>query len=241
MNQYDKHWQMNLLGVLLAGMCLILTACGAVDPVTVTPVPRSDAWWQQRHNAINERVKQGHVDLLFIGDSITHGWELTGSAVWKQYYEGRNAVNLGIGGDGTQQVLWRLDNGNIDGIHPKAAVVLIGTNNFASSSRAIAQGVCAVVKNLREQLPRTRILLLAIFPRDDISPKYQQRLKCASLLYSRLAMDPMVKYMNIGKVFLDKDGVLQQEIMPDLLHLSERGYQLWAEAIEPHISKTLAE
>ena len=84
----------------------------------VVPVPRPDQWWQQRHQSMNERVKQGNVDLIFIGDSITHGWEGQGKEVWEAYYGHRNAVNLGIGGDRTQHVLWRLDNGNIDGISP---------------------------------------------------------------------------------------------------------------------------
>ena len=97
--------------------------------------PRSDAWWQQRHEGMNARVKQGNVDLIFIGDSITHGWEGAGKEVWKKYYGKRNAVNLGIGGDQTQHVLWRLDHGNIDGISPKLAVVMIGTNNAGTATR----------------------------------------------------------------------------------------------------------
>src|SRR4051812_36193577 len=93
----------------------------------VVPAPR-DPNWMKRHDAMNDRVKQGKVDLLMIGDSITQGWESAGANVWKEFYEKRNAVNLGIGGDRTQHVLWRLDNGNLEGITPKLAVLMIGTN-----------------------------------------------------------------------------------------------------------------
>ena len=130
------------------------------------PVPRNDAWWQDRHKSMNERVKKGNVDLLMIGDSITHGWEGGGKEVWKKYYEKRNAVNLGIGGDQTQHVLWRLENGNIDGIQPKLAVLMIGTNNVGCGNpKEIAAGVQAIVEKLRAKLPQTKVLVLAIFPR----------------------------------------------------------------------------
>ena len=116
---------------------------------------------------MNARVKQGNVDLIFIGDSITHGWEEAGKDVWQKFYGKRNAVNLGIGGDQTQHVLWRLDHGNIDGISPKLAVIMIGTNNAGSGQQPeqIAEGIKAIVEQLRAKLPETKILLLAIFPR----------------------------------------------------------------------------
>ncbi len=115
---------------------------------------------------MNERIKKGNVDLLMIGDSITHGWEGAGKDVWKKYYEKRNAVNLGIGGDQTQHVLWRLEHGNIDGIRPKLAVLMIGTNNAGCGNpREIAAGVQAIVEKLRTKLPQTKVLVLAIFPR----------------------------------------------------------------------------
>ena len=132
---------------------------------TTKPVPR-DANWLARHKAMNERVKQGNVDLLMIGDSITDMWSNRGKEVWTKYYGKRNAVNLGIGGDKTENVLWRLQNGNIDGIKPKLAVVMIGTNNVGSGAKQIAAGVQAIVETLRTKLPETKVLLLAIFPRD---------------------------------------------------------------------------
>jgi len=93
----------------------------------VVPAPR-EGGWMTRHNSFNGRVKKGNVDLVFIGDSITQGWEGKGKDVWAEFYGKRNAVNLGIGGDRTQHVLWRLDNGNLEGVTPKAAVIMIGTS-----------------------------------------------------------------------------------------------------------------
>ena len=120
----------------------------------------------QRHHSMNERVKEGNVDLVFVGDSITQGWEGSGRKVWEKYYGKRNAVNLGIGGDRTQHVIWRLDNGNLEGITPKAAVIMIGTNNSGTNSpEEIADGVTAIVRQLQEKTPETEILLLATFPR----------------------------------------------------------------------------
>ena len=208
----------------------------------ITPVPR-DANWMKRHDSFNERVKKGNVDLLLIGDSITHGWEGGGKAVWEKYYTPRNAVNLGIGGDRTQHVLWRLDNGNVDGISPKAAVLMIGTNNSGTNSPVqIAEGVAAVVKKLQEKLPKTKILVLAIFPRGaDINDTKRKVNTAANLQISKLADGKMVHYLDIGDKFLNNDGTLSKEVMPDLLHLNEKSYATWAEAIEPKLKELLGE
>ena len=146
-----KYLRCSLPAVLLIASAALL--CGRAlakdtkEFASTKPVPRNEAWWQARQKSMNDRVKKGNVDLLMIGDSITHGWEGGGKDVWKQYYEKRNAVNLGIGGDQTQHVLWRLDHGNIDGIQPKLAVLMIGTNNAGCGNPAeIAAGVKAIVK-----------------------------------------------------------------------------------------------
>ena len=156
---------------------------------------------------MNERVKKGNADLLMIGDSITHGWEGGGKDVWKQYYEKRNAVNLGIGGDQTQHVLWRLDNGNIAGIKPKLAVVMIGTNNVGCGNPAeIAAGVEAVVKKLRTKLPQTKVLLLAIFPRGaDTKDHLRQVNAKTNEIIAKLADDKDVYFLDIGPKFLDRE------------------------------------
>ena len=131
----------------------------------IKPAPRGGGW-TKRHESFNTRVAKGNVDLVFIGDSITQGWEGRGKGVWEKFYGKRNTVNLGIGGDRTQHVIWRLDNGNLKDITPKAAVIMIGTNNSGSnSSKEIADGVRAIVKQIRAKSPKTQILLLGVFPR----------------------------------------------------------------------------
>ncbi len=210
---------------------------------TVVPASREDDWWQKRHNQMNERVKKGNVDLLFIGDSITQGWEGAGKEVWSKYYEKRNAVNLGIGGDRTQHVLWRLEHGNIDGIKPKAAVLMIGTNNSGTDTpEHIAEGVAAIVGKLRKALPETKILVLAIFPRgkDDQDPKRQVNMK-ANESIAKLADNKSVFYQDLANDFLEDDRALSKKIMPDLLHLSQGGYEIWAQAIEPTLVTLLGE
>ncbi|MCC7084695.1 MAG: GDSL family lipase [Pirellulales bacterium] len=199
---------------------------------------------EKRHESFNARAKQGKVDLIFIGDSITQGWEGEGKDVWRKFYDGRKAMNLGIGGDRTQHVLWRLENGNIDGIKPKLAVIMIGTNNVPAGNAPdeIAAGIEAIVKKIRTALPETKILLLGIFPR-DAKPDSEMRAKIGKVnaKISKLSDGSNVVYLDIGPKFLNADGTLSKEIMPDLLHLSPQGYQIWADAIEPKVAELLGE
>jgi lysophospholipase L1-like esterase len=208
----------------------------------VKPVPRSGGW-MKRHESFNKRVDEGKVDLILIGDSITHGWEGKGKSVWEKFYGKRNAVNLGIGGDRTQHVMWRLDNGNVKGISPKVAVVMIGTNNSGNNSpEEIADGLAAITKQLRAKLPETKVLLLGIFPRgankDDGRRKVNEK---ANAIFKKLADGKDVHYLDIGEKFLEPDGTLSRKIMPDLLHLSVEGYTIWAESIEPSLKKLMGE
>ena len=217
-------------------------AAVADAPATVRPVPR-EGGWMDRHNSFNERVKKGDVDLLLIGDSITQGWEGAGKDAWAKHYGPRKAVNLGIGGDQTQHVLWRLENGNIDGITPKLAVLMIGTNNSGSASTAeeIAAGIEAIVKKLRSDLPETKVLILAIFPRGEKPNPQREKNAKASEIASKLADDKMVYFLDIGPKFMTEDGTLTREIMPDFLHLSPQGYTIWAESIEPTVAQLMGE
>ena len=115
------------------------------------------------HEQFLDQARKGNIDLLFLGDSITQGWH--NNEVWKRFYGPRHAANFGIGGDRTQHVLWRIENGEIDGIHPRVAVLMIGTNNAGSNSAdEIAAGVTAIVQELRKRLPETKVLLLGVFP-----------------------------------------------------------------------------
>ena len=230
--------------VLLACMATLAAAAEqATLHAAIDPAPREGKSWMQRHEQMNARVAQGNVGLLMIGDSITHGWEGSGKAVWEKYYAKRNAVNLGIGGDRTQHVLWRLQNGNIKGISPKLAVLMIGTNNSGSNSpEEIAEGIEAIVSFLRKELPQTKVLILAIFARgpnnDDPRRQVNER---TNAIIAKLADGEMVHFLDINDKFLDDDGTLPKEIMPDLLHPREKGYGIWAEAMEPTIAKLMGE
>ena len=206
------------------------------------PVPRSGGW-MKRHESFNKRVAQGKCDLIFIGDSITQGWEGRGRKVWAKFYAKRNAVNLGISGDRTQHVIWRLDNGNLYRIKPKAAVIMIGTNNSGSNtSQEIADGLGVIVKQLRKKLPETKLLLLGVFPRGTNNTDKRRKVnEGANAIFKTLADGKAVHYLDIGPNFLQKDGTLPREIMPDLLHLSEKGYTIWAESIEAKLEELMGE
>ena len=206
------------------------------------PVPRSGDW-MKRHESFNKRVAQGKCDLIFIGDSITQGWEGRGRKVWAKFYAKRNAVNLGISGDRTQHVIWRLDNGNLYRIKPKAAVIMIGTNNSGSNtSQEIADGLGVIVKQLRKKLPETKLLLLGVFPRGTNNTDKRRKVnEGANAIFKTLADGKAVHYLDIGPNFLQKDGTLPREIMPDLLHLSEKGYTIWAESIEAKLEELMGE
>lgn len=232
-----------LFALILAGLApLSLAAQEVPKHSAITPAPR-EGGWMQRHQSFNERVQKGNVDLLFIGDSITQGWQGAGRKVWQEFYGDRNAVNLGIGGDRTQHVLWRLDHGNIDGISPKLAVVMIGTNNSGDNTpQEIADGVKAIVAKLRGKLPKTKILVLGIFPRGaDKNDKRRQVNEAANQQLAKLTDGEMVYYLDIGPKFLQADGTLSKEIMPDLLHLNEQSYRIWAESIEPKVAELMGE
>lgn len=240
--RHSALWRSCLAVAFVVTSLVVSFAQDKPDHDAVKPVPR-DGNWMKRHESFNERVKQGNVDLLLIGDSITQGWEGAGKNVWAKYYTPRNAVNLGIGGDRTQHVLWRLDNGNIDGISPKLAVLMIGTNNSGTNTpEQIADGVKAIVQKLRTKLPKMKVLVLAIFPRgSDNANKNRQVNAKANEIISKLADGDMVHYLDIGPKFLAEDGTLSKEVMPDLLHLNEKSYTTWAESIEPTVKKLMGE
>jgi lysophospholipase L1-like esterase len=210
----------------------------------VTPAPRTGSW-MAHHERINQRLKEGNVDLLFVGDSITDFWETRGKAVWTEYYGKRNAADFGISGDWTQHVLWRIDHSDFNNVHPKLAVVMIGTNNAparrgSSTAEEIADGIIAVCQRLRTRLPETKILLLAIFPRDpNASSATRAKNAQASQLASAVADGEWIRYLDINDKFLDKDGQLSRKIMPDYLHPNAAGYKIWAEAIEPEVARVM--
>jgi lysophospholipase L1-like esterase/truncated hemoglobin YjbI len=210
-----------------------------------TPTPRQgkagiENWWLKRHEEFLQIARKGDVGVLFLGDSITDGWR-SGAAkpTWDKYFAPLKAANFGIGGDRTEHVLWRIQNGELEGIHPKVVVLMIGTNNiYSNTPEQIAEGIEAIVKTLRQRLPESKIVLLGIFPRAQ-EPTDPVRAKIAQVneRISRLGDENHVYYRDIGQRFLQPDGRLTKEIMPDYLHLSARGYEIWGQAIGPLVEE----
>jgi len=225
------------------------TRCPDFKTVSVTPDMLNESWslnwWLPRHEQKLRQIKENSkVDLVFIGDSITHGWEKDGFNVWQKYYAKRNPLDLGFSGDRTENVLWRLQHGEVDGIHPKVAVLMFGTNNTGhrlEDPNTTAMGIKRNIDELQQRLPDTKILLLAIFPRDE-QPDAQMRQinNRVNQIIAGYADNKKIFFLDINKHFLDDKGVLHKEIMPDLLHPNEKGYEIWANAMEPTLKRLLS-
>ena len=199
-----------------------------------------DANFLKTHEGFVAIAKAGGVDVLFLGDSITAGWR-SAKEIWDKSFGGYKTANFGIGGDRTQHVLWRITNGELDGIKPKVVVLMIGTNNSGNDDAdGIAKGVTAIVKAIHAKSSSTKVLLLAVFPRgskpDGAFGPAQEKLKQVNATIAKLHDGKSVHYLDIGEKFLT-GGVLKAEIMPDFLHLSKAGYQIWADAITPKLAE----
>lgn len=201
--------------------------------------------WMARHNAVLDRLKQGKVDLILVGDSITQMWGGSpqpggpGQFLWDKYFGSRNAVNLGFGWDRTQHVLWRLQNGEIDGIRPKVAVVLIGTNNIGTNTTDdVVAGIDAIVDTLHTKLRRTKILLLGIFPRGH-GPETRDRklIEEVNTRISALGKKRGIVYLDLSANFLEPDGTITTDMMRDYLHPTPKGLAIWVHAMEPTLAK----
>jgi lysophospholipase L1-like esterase len=235
-----------LLGFVAAG---VSADEKAANPAA-KPNERKDAGAVKRHQSFVERAKKGDVDVLFVGDSITQGWEGAGKKVWDERFTKLKPANFGIGGDRTEHVLWRITEGKeLEGIDPKVIVLMIGTNNFgANSAEQIAEGVKAIVGEFRKQKPHAKILLLGVFPRggkvekgattveaQNLNPKSKQ----VNDIIAKLDDGNHVHYLDIGPKFLNEKGGLDKTIMPDFLHLSPEGYKIEADAIQKPIEELL--
>lgn len=241
-----------LLPVMLTPGCLgeKFDKHSAIDPKEET-----EKWWVERHAAHVEEMKKGEVDLLMIGDSITHLWENTegtrfedfahGAEVWEKHFGSYRSLNLGFAGDRTEHVLWRLHDLPLDKIDPKAAVLLIGTNNIPRNNctpQQAAEGVQAIVSKLRETYPSLKILVLHVLPRDQPGTKFRKGVdELNSHLPELIGNEKNVTLLDIGKKFLQEDGSISKSAMPDFLHPNANGYEIWAEAMAPILKEWLRE
>jgi lysophospholipase L1-like esterase len=193
-----------------------------------------------QHEKFVELAKKGDIGLVFLGDSITAGW---GGAkdVWEKSFSQYKPVNFGIGGDRTQHVLWRIQNGELDGISPKALVLMIGTNNAGSDpAEGTANGIKKIVETIRQKCPETKILLLAVFPRGNVVPNPgRTKNEAVNAIISQLDDGKHVFYLDIGKSFLKEDGTFKDDISKDHLHFFPAGYQIEADAIGPKLAELM--
>jgi len=216
-----------------------------VTNTALIPVSRTDKNSIARQTLVLERAKQnpGDYDIEFIGDSITQGWERAGQNVWQEYYGSRKTINMGVGGDRTQHVLWRFNHGQLDGIKAKVAVVMIGTNNSNKEDNTEAEilaGVEAIVGQIRIRQPDTKIILLGIFPRGHTFSTQRGKILQVNQALARLDDGANIFYMDFGSKLIENDGTISKSIMPDFLHPNEAGYRIWAAATEPKIKELLA-
>ncbi|MBV8524860.1 MAG: hypothetical protein JOY71_22540 [Acetobacteraceae bacterium] len=249
--------------LLGAAALSLVGASGAI--LAATPIGRMDLpWWRARHEAALRRVRQGHVDLVFLGDSITQDWERHGppefmdfQTVWNRFYGDRNALNLGFIGDTTASVLWRIQHGELEGIDPKVVVLLIGANNLGRvhwPAQDTVAGIDAIINELRRRLPRTKILLLGILPSERSAWVTQTTDAINRTLAQRYGHNENVTYLDVGWVFFkdgrvdrSKDGRVDRSLFFDpliksdgvALHPTAQGQERMAEAIEPTLSRLM--
>ncbi|MFO1486930.1 MAG: GDSL-type esterase/lipase family protein [Verrucomicrobiota bacterium] len=211
----------------------------------IIPVPRTGGI-TNRQSQVLQRAKEasGDYDIEFIGDSITQSWEASGKPVWQEYYGKRRVLNFGVSGDRTQHVLWRIENGQLKGFKAKVAVVMIGTNNSNKEDNTeadILAGVTAIVQQIRDQQPETKILLLAIFPRAKTFSPQRGKIAQVNQALARLDDGKHIHFLDLTSKFIEDDGSIAPEMMKDALHPGEHGYRVWAAAMEPKLKELLGE
>jgi lysophospholipase L1-like esterase len=223
----------------------------AANVISDVPTPKLDnsgkldCEFLRFHHSFLQRAREGNIGVLFLGDSITNGWSWGDHAqIWNRYFAQYDPANFGVGGDRTEHVLWRIENGELDRIHPKVVVLLIGTNNIADPADDIGRGVLKIVERIHQKLPKSRLLLMGIFPRgaDPGDPKVaamREKIAQVNQTLAKLEDRKRTRFLDIGSKFLAPDGTLPKEVMPDSLHLNYRGYQIWAEALKPLLDQMM--
>jgi lysophospholipase L1-like esterase len=233
-----------------SGLCLVLAcslpALGAETNATpapasagnsaATPAPHlNDHGDTQRKLG---RFSGKHFDLVFDGDSIMNRWETTGQALWKERYAAMTA-DFGIEGDHVENVLWRLAHGQVDGVDPKVVMLMIGTNNSGQNSAdEIAEGIKKLVADYEKRCPHAHIILMGIFPRGEKSAdRGRRKVAAVNDQIKGLADGQRVSFIDISDQMIEPDGTVSRDMMPDFVHPTAKGYQIWADAIQPVINQ----
>jgi lysophospholipase L1-like esterase len=246
---------------IITHRCLLLWLCFVApgqaettrSPRADEPAPRSDANSIKAHEDLLHKARLGatthKIDVYFIGDSITRRWGCTDPQYadllehWKKHFHGWNAANFGWGGDTTSNILWRLNNGELNGPKPKVFVILAGTNNLSptpgeTDAQQIAAGVKAIVDACRRKVPTAKIIVTAIFPRND-HPQMLPVIRDVNERIARFADGKRVRFLNVNDKLADADGKLYKGMMHDGLHPTRRGYEVWARGLKPILTEWL--
>jgi lysophospholipase L1-like esterase len=239
-----KRYLPNAIAALTTVLFPLAALRGAEPVANAATTPVLHKGTEKRIEQFNGISKKGEAQLVFLGDSITQGWD-GHPEIWTAAWGHSRPANFGISGDKTENVLWRLDNGNFDGLKPKLIVIMIGTNNTGhrdgnEPAAQTAEGVKAIIERLQKKCPGAGVLLLGIFPRGE-KPDDKLRLHNAAINehLAKFADGKAVHYMDIGKAFLQPDGTLPADVMPDRLHLSKKGYQIWADSIKDKVAELM--
>jgi len=240
----------NLLTTLIASLLTPLflnLAALAADPSIGASKHGNPAFFE-KHAVFLKRANEGPVGVVFIGDSITQGWGKFPD-IWEKAWGKYDPANFGIGGDRTQHVIWRIEEGELDKITPKVAVLMIGTNNtMDDSAKDIAKANRKIVSMIQDKLPNTKILLLAVFPRGprsmrgDISDPWEMRMEKIRAINADMAKldnGKSIRFLDLGPKFTSADGTIAHAIMPDQLHLSAAGYEIWVEGMAPLLEEMM--
>ena len=243
------RFNMKLTAIILAALALAPVSRGAEPeakaapvmeakvPRAATPQPKTERpGWMAQHDALTAQARKGNIDLLFMGDSLTKCWSREGRDVWAAKFAKLGARNFGISGDCTQHLLWRIQNGELENIKPKAVVLLIGTNNISmgDSPQDIAVAVAAILGEIHRRLPDSRILLLGVLPRkENADHRDRETIRTLNGLLSRLQNGNHVTYLDFGDKLLQPNGSMPKEVTTDFTHLTAKGYGIFAQAIEP--------
>jgi len=228
---------------LVLFLVAIVSVAAAQNP-QVAPAPKNSGGWRNKHEEYVAAAQKGGIEILFLGDSITEFWRTAGKDVWAENYGSLKAANFGIAGDRVENILWRITNGELDGVKPKVVVLLAGINNSWGTKRDqqeergrfIAAGLAEIVKTIREKLPETKILLLAIFPLGDGTAPC---VRLANETIAKLDNGKTIRFLDIGPKLAGAEGNVPKDIMPDGVHPSAKGYEVWAQAMAQLLKEML--
>lgn len=217
-------------------------AAPRAGPWIAAPRPWNKGAWLAQHDAYVERARQGGIDVLFLGDSITELFATRGKDVWARTIAPLGSVaNFGISGDRTQFVLWRARHGELEGTNARVVVLMVGTNNLASAKpEAVARGVAAIVETVRAKLPEAVVVLNALLPRGALDDPLRAKSAAVNARLAALADGAHVRWLDAGAGFVDAGGAIPAALMPDKLHPSAAGYQVWATALRPVLLDALS-